>query len=181
MTSPDVKDDAALREPEPEPESPRARPDRIAGRYRVQGLLGKGGFGAVYEAVDELDDRAVAVKLIRRDIASDPRLTQAYDSSQHAVDLSRGVRRNVTRSFGPPSSHGGDNVAQAFKDEFRLLTQLHHPNLAGVYDFGRCSDSDSFYFTQELVDGVELTALLRSASRELIVEMFVQLARALDY
>ncbi len=186
MTSPDVKDDAVLRDldPEPElkPEIARSEPERIAGRYRVRGLLGKGGFGAVYEAHDELEDRAVAVKLIRRDIAADPRLTQAYDSSQHAIDLSRGVRRNVTRSFGPPSSHGGgDNVAQAFKDEFRLLTQLHHPNLAGVYDFGRCTDSDSFYFTQELVQGVELTALLRDASREVIVEMFVQMARALDY
>ncbi|MCX4247944.1 serine/threonine-protein kinase [Paraliomyxa miuraensis] len=157
-------------------------PERIAGRYRVLGLLGKGGFGAVYEAFDELERRPVAVKLIRRDITTDPRFTQAYDSSQHVVsDLSRVIRRHATRSFGPPSSHSGDNVAQAFKDEFRLLTQLHHPNLAGVYDFGRCHDSDSFYFTQELVDGVELTDFLREATREMVVEVLVQLARALDY
>ncbi len=177
MTSPDVNDDAAA--------SVRpsvAMPEHVAGRYRVEGLLGKGGFGAVYEAHDELEDRKVAVKLIRRDVASDPRLTQAYDSSQHAIaDLSRVVRRHATRSFGPPSTHGGDNVAQAFKDEFRLLTQLHHPNLAAVYDFGRCGDSDSFYFTQELVEGEELTEFLRSASREMVVEVMVQLARALDY
>ncbi|MCA9705430.1 MAG: protein kinase [Myxococcales bacterium] len=157
-------------------------PDRIAGRYRVQALLGKGGFGAVYEAYDELEEHAVAVKLIRRDVATDPRLTQAYDSSQHAIaDLSRVMRRHVTRSFGPPSTHGGDNVAQAFKDEFRLLTQLHHPNLAAVYDFGRCGESDSFYFTQELVEGEELTEFLAEASREMVVEILVQLARALDY
>jgi serine/threonine protein kinase/tetratricopeptide (TPR) repeat protein len=179
MTSPDANDDAAQVMGEA---NPRPAPERIAGRYRVQGLLGQGGFGAVYEAYDELEERAVAVKLIRRDITADPRLTQALDSSQHALgDLSRMVRRHQTRSFGPPSTHGGDNVAQAFKDEFRLLTQLHHPNLAGVYDFGRCSESESFYFTQELVDGVELTEFLREASREAVVEVVVQLARALDY
>jgi serine/threonine protein kinase len=180
MTSPDANDDAAQVLSEVKP--PRPLPERIAGRYRVQGLLGQGGFGAVYEAFDELEERTVAVKLIRRDITSDPRLTQAYDSSHHALgDLSRMVRRHQTRSFGPPSTHGGDNVAQAFKDEFRLLTQLHHPNLAGVYDFGRCNESESFYFTQELVDGMELTEFLREATREAVVEVVVQLARALDY
>jgi len=180
MTSPDANDDAAQALSEAKPA--RSVPERIAGRYRVQGLLGQGGFGAVYEAYDELEERTVAVKLIRRDITTDPRLTQAYDSSQHALgDLSRMVRRHQTRSFGPPSTHGGDNVAQAFKDEFRLLTQLHHPNLAGVYDFGRCNESESFYFTQELVDGMELTEFLREATREMVVEVVVQLARALDY
>jgi serine/threonine protein kinase/tetratricopeptide (TPR) repeat protein len=180
MTSPDANDEAAQVLGDAKPKRPL--PGRIGGRYRVQGLLGQGGFGAVYEAYDELEDRAVAVKLIRRDITSNPQLTQTYDSSQHAFgELSRVVRRHQTRSFGPPSTHGGDNVTQAFKDEFRLLTQLHHPNLAAVYDFGRCTDSDSFYFTQELVDGVELTEFLREATRETVVEVMVQLARALDY
>ena len=44
-------------------------PERIAGRYAVKRLLGRGGFGAVYEAYDELEERAVALKLIRTDQA----------------------------------------------------------------------------------------------------------------
>ena len=152
-------------------------PERIAGRYVVRRLLGRGGFGAVYEAYDELEDRAVALKLIRgeqAELAGFPLM----DSSRIE---SRSLRRpNVTRSFGTPAT-GGSGVAQAFKDEFRLLTQLHHPNLAGVYDFGRCTQEDGFYFTQELVRGVELSAFLKNASREVIAEVFVQLARALDY
>src|SRR5690606_1625613 len=92
-------------------------------------------------------------------------------------------RRTVTRSFG---TSGGTSssvaaMAQAFKDEFRLLTQLHHPNLAAVYDFGRCQDNDAFFFTQELVRGEDLNTYLKGASRETIAEIFVQLARALDY
>ena len=41
-----------------------ANPEAIGGRYRVVGELGRGSFGAVYEAVDEKTDRRVAVKLL---------------------------------------------------------------------------------------------------------------------
>lgn len=158
---------------------PPVLPERIGGRYEVRRLLGRGGFGAVYEGHDLLEDRPVALKLIRRDVTTGSHLAQGLDSS-HAE--SRSVRRRtVTRSFGTPGTGGADNFTQAFKDEFRLLTQLHHPNLAGVYDFGRCSDSESLYFTQELVRGQDLTEFLKSATRETIAELFVQLARALDY
>ncbi len=154
-------------------------PRRIAGRYAVKGMLGRGGFGAVFEAHDELEDRRVALKLIRSGQADLAGFSRSLDSSRAE---SRSIRRrNVTRSFGTPGTGGVDNFAQAFKDEFRLLTQLHHPNLAAVYDFGRCNENDAFFFTQELVRGQELSEFLKGAPRETIAELFVQLARALDY
>ncbi len=152
-------------------------PKQIARRYQVRRLLGRGGFGAVYEAFDELEDRVVALKLIRRESAAGARL--GPPDSSHAQDSRIQARRTVTRSFGTNSA--GDNLAAAFKEEYRVLTQLHHPNLATVHDFGRCADTDSFYFTQELVRGDELGGYLHGATREQIVEQFLQLARALDY
>jgi hypothetical protein len=89
-------------------------------------------------------------------------------------------RQPVTRSFGNTQGVPGDDVTKAFMAEFRLLTQLHHPNLAAVYDFGRC-DNDGVYFTQELLSGQTLADFLRGAPRETVVEIFVQLTRALDY
>ena len=183
MSSPDPDNGAA--QAAPSAEASETMPERIARRYAISRVLGRGGFGAVFEARDELEDRMVAVKLIRRDADAS---SGPPDSSRGSAasrgpgsELGRsGARRYQTRSFGPPSTHG-DNLAQAFKDEFRLLTQLHHPNLAAVYDFGRDVDTDSFFFTQELVQGVELTAFMADAPRETIVEVFVQLARALDY
>ena len=127
-------------QPERDPEG-EEDPKRIARRYQVRRLLGRGGFGAVYEAFDELEDRVVALKLIRRDSALGARLGPP-DSSHAQQDSRIQARRTVTRSFGAHGSHG-DTAAAAFKEEYRVLTQLHHPNLATVHDFGRCADTES--------------------------------------
>lgn len=165
-------------------------PSKIDGRYAVEQLLGRGGFGAVYRAHDELEDRHVALKVIRSDVPVDFQGSRAASSGASSSLNSSGVpsrfhtgsgaRRPVTKAFGSSSTRG-DDMTEAFKDEFRLLTQLHHPNLASVFDFGRCGEIDALFFTQELVEGQYLSDFLQDASRELIVDVFVQLARALDY
>ena len=42
-------------------------PHKVAGRYVIESLLGRGGFGTVYDATDLLERRKVALKVIRRD------------------------------------------------------------------------------------------------------------------
>ena len=167
-------------------------PKKIAGRYHIKELLGKGGFGAVYRAEDELEDREVALKVIRTDASLDPRGTRSRsldgNSSSQSSSRSRfgrysraGSRTNRKNFTSNPSPAPNDDVTEAFKDEFLLLTRLHHPNLATVYEFGRCDEFDGVYFTQELVEGVYLSEFVEAKPREVIVDVFVQLARALDY
>ena len=55
------------------------------GRYRVDKLLGKGGFGVVYQGYDEELDCAVAIKVPRRDRLTRPGDAEAYMAEARVV------------------------------------------------------------------------------------------------
>ncbi|MBL8623386.1 MAG: protein kinase [Myxococcales bacterium] len=50
-----------------------------------------------------------------------------------------------------------DAIAR-FKREFRALRDLTHPNLIGLFELG--GDDDAWFFTMELIDGVDVTTWL---------------------
>lgn len=75
---------------------------------------------------------------------------------------------------------------ERFKSEFKSLTELRHPNLAEVYDFGviRKSSSekeDEYFFTLEYVEGKDLFEATENLSYDELYELIVQVCRALEY
>jgi len=82
-----------------EPSSPvsAVAPTVVAGRYEILGLLGTGGMGRVYRALDrELGD-TVALKVLHRDLVASAEMVERF---RQEVRLARKVtHRNVARTF----------------------------------------------------------------------------------
>jgi eukaryotic-like serine/threonine-protein kinase len=94
-------------------------------RFVLKDLLGEGGMGRVYKAVDTRMGRDCAVKIIRKDKLSHPA------------------------------------AASRFKQEIEALGKMpKHPNVVHVYDAEL--DSDTQYYSMELIDGTDLTKMVRS-------------------
>lgn len=69
-----------------------------------------------------------------------------------------------------------------FKNEFSILRSLNHPGIVKIYDFGCDALLKRFYFTQEYIEN-PLTLAEASLNKNFsdVLEMFVQVLRALDY
>jgi predicted ATPase len=101
-----------------------ATPDQPVrlGRYDVTGLIGAGGMGTVYDAVDLDHGTRVAFK---------------------------------TLTSWDPSS------LLRFKNEFRSVADLSHPNLVSLYELNEFEGL--YFFTMDHIDGVDFVEWLRGA------------------
>ena len=73
-----------------------------------------------------------------------------------------------------------DSLArERFRTEVRVLRQLHHPNIAQLYDFGDVPDGRPFLVT-EWLEGADLATLLRSGRRLQIRDVLL-LARSVAH
>jgi serine/threonine-protein kinase len=76
----------------------------LAGRYEVRGVLGAGGMGAVYRALDRELEEEIALKVLRPELAATP---DALKRFRREVKLARRVTHpNVARTYDL-SEHAG--------------------------------------------------------------------------
>ncbi|HQO08670.1 MAG TPA: serine/threonine-protein kinase [Clostridiales bacterium] len=117
---------------------------KINDRYEIMRLLGEGGMGNVYLVKDYVENRVVALKLIKDKFFSNK-----------AIDR--------------------------FKNEFKLVSQLKHPNIISVYDLDVYKETDTYFFTMEFVEGMNLTTAFPELSYKEKLEILLQIARGLNY
>ncbi|MCK4981186.1 MAG: protein kinase, partial [Candidatus Delongbacteria bacterium] len=113
-------------------------------RYEIMRLLGEGGMGNVYLVRDFVENRVIALKLIKDKFFSNK-----------AIDR--------------------------FKNEFKMVNQLNHPNIIKVYDLDVYKKTDTYFFTMEYVEGKDLTTAYKTLSYREKLEILLQIARGLNY
>ena len=108
----------------------------LDGRYQVESILGQGGMGTVYRAVQTSMRREVAIKTLHPSLAAAPQFFER------------------------------------FRREAELASNLRHPNIITIYDFGR-APGGTCYFVMELLHGKSVRQLVRE-------EGLMSLRRAVD-
>jgi serine/threonine protein kinase/tetratricopeptide (TPR) repeat protein len=96
--------------------------DVVAGRYRLLGLLGRGGMGSVYRARDLVLDEVVALKVLQREMARSESMLVRF---RQEVKLARRVTHpNVARTFDITEHDGQAFLTMEFVDGESLAQLL---------------------------------------------------------
>jgi TolB-like protein len=89
-----------------------ARGSLFAGRFEVIEKLGRGGMGTVYRVVDKQINEEIALKLLRPDIASDPRVVARF---KNELKLARKIiHKNVCRMYDINEHEGGHYITMEY-------------------------------------------------------------------
>src|SRR5690606_28754182 len=103
----------------------------LGGRYRIEEVIGRGGLGAVYRAVDERLGRQIALKVI------------------------------TVAGVGAGDQESRERLRARFFREARSAAALpHHPNVVPVYDYGSDEALGLDFLDMELLRGSDLASRL---------------------
>ena len=97
--------------------------DLIGARYEILSLLGEGGMGSVYKAMDREVERTVALKLIRPELASNPAILARF--KQELLTAHQVTHKNVIRIYDISEADGVKFITMEFvegNDLRRILT-----------------------------------------------------------
>jgi serine/threonine protein kinase len=98
----------------------------------------------------------------------------------------RGIQTSLSRPIAMKVLRRDDGGDYGFENRFRREAQsmalLNHPNIVSIYDFGSLG-RDYLYFAMELVDGTDVSEILRSGAMtpQLVMLLMPQICYALEY
>jgi serine/threonine-protein kinase PpkA len=101
-------------------------------------------------------------------------MAEVYEAEQLA--LQRPVALKILRM----ADAGGADAIARFEQETRLIAQLRHPNIVGIYDVGHCSDG-ALYYAMPFLSGGDLAARASPRPPEDIRALLGRLLDALGY
>ena len=135
------------------------------GKYRIIGMLGQGGFGITYLAVQSGLERKVAIKEFFM-----KELCNRDGSTSHVTLGTEGSRETVAR------------FREKFLKEARNIARLNHPHIVRIHDI--FEENGTAYYVMEYAEGGSLADLLKRKgclSEPDATRYIFQVAEALAY
>ena len=118
------------------------------GKYKIERVLGQGGFGITYLAIQVSLNKYIAIKEL------------FIGSNGQAINDRRGNQVIVTNSANQQSFI---QQKEKFKKEALRLAQLNHPNLVKVHEF--FEENGTAYFVMDYIEGESLRTKLNREGR----------------
>ena len=113
------------------------------GSYRIERVLGQGGFGITYLATDLHLDRQVAIKeFFPKDFCN-------RDETTSSVTVGTASNKALIR-----------RLKEKFLKEARHLAKLHHPNIVKIY--AAFEENDTAYYAMDFVEGQSVSQLVKN-------------------
>ena len=73
---------------------------RLDGRYEIQEIIGVGGMAVVYKAYDNIDDRIVAVKILKEEFLQNEEFRRRLEEENKRQDTRIGILEDSVRQIG---------------------------------------------------------------------------------
>ncbi len=127
----------------------------IKGKYRIEQVLGSGGFGITYLAYDEALDRKVAVKEYFPD----------------GVATRTGKKVTI-----PPTLDNNENLL-SFKNEAKSIAKLRNAGIVNVYDV--IEENSTVYIIMEYIEGEPFSSMLGKIGEKSAVKYMRYIAEAI--
>jgi predicted Ser/Thr protein kinase len=128
----------------PAPDAPRAAGTILGGRYRIVGLLGRGGMGEVYRADDLKLGQPVALKFLPGAVATDPATLARFHNE---VRIARQVsHQNVCRIYDIGEADGVHFLSMEYVDGEDLASLLRR--------IGRLPSDKAIEIARQLCAGI---------------------------
>jgi len=146
-----------------------------AGRYEGFRLLGEGGMGTVYWALDTELNRQVAFKVVRPGARAD-----RGDAPATPIEA-------VAPPVGAPASRAFETLKARFLQEAWVTAGLEHPGIAPVYEVGRTEEGVPYYTMRFVRGSRTLTSAMNDArgrpieERLELLDPFLRVCDAMRY
>ena len=135
------------------------------GKYRIEKVLGQGGFGITYLATQDILNRKVAIKEFF--------FKEFCEREDGTNTITLGAQSNTATV---------EKFLKKFIKEAQTISALHHPNIVQIHDIFR--ENNTAYYVMEYIDGESLGDIVKiqgALPETKAVEIIHKVAVALDY